>query len=77
MAKMSLLSKGLLAAGGAIGGVAGYGVSSVVNRPRPVDISINRMRAMQEYDRGDVWQNPDEVVAGKECKAFHDPKTFV
>lgn len=29
-----------------------------------------------DYDKGDVWSNPDSAVAGKEAKAFHDPKTF-
>jgi len=28
------------------------------------------------YDKGDVWDNPDEVVAQKEYKAFHRPKEF-
>lgn len=28
------------------------------------------------YDKGDVWDNPDSVIARKECKSFHSPKVF-
>jgi len=28
------------------------------------------------YDKGDVWSNPDGVVAGKEYKSFYSPKSF-
>jgi hypothetical protein len=28
------------------------------------------------YDKGDVWDNPDQAVAQKEYKAFHNPKDF-
>lgn len=30
----------------------------------------------KKYNKGDVWDNPDDVVAGKEYKAFHRPKEF-
>ena len=33
-------------------------------------------RRLLSFSKGDVWENKDEVVAGKETKAFHNPKTF-
>lgn len=33
-------------------------------------------RRTDRYDRGDVWENPDNIVAQKEHKAFHNPKIF-
>lgn len=36
-----------------------------------------QITAMEYFSGGDVWANPDDVVAGKEFKAFHNPKTFV
>jgi len=33
-------------------------------------------RRLMSFSKGDVWDNPDSVVSGKEAKAFHNPKSF-
>jgi hypothetical protein len=33
-------------------------------------------RRLTSISKGDVWDNPDEAVARKESKAFHNPKEF-
>ena len=35
------------------------------------------LEKMKYFDKGDVWRNNDEVCAGKEAKAFHNPKQFM
>jgi len=72
-------NKALLIGGGIAGGTAGYGLSSALNKRRRPEIVIRQAAyndAMANYDKGDVWDNPDEVAANKEFKAFHSPKSF-
>lgn len=64
-------------AGKVVGGAAllaaGAGIYAGVKKRRRAAAYTNMMNS---YDKGDVWDNPDEVVAQKEYKAFHDPKGF-
>lgn len=61
---LAKIAVGALAGAGLLGGISLLGGKKKQDEIPP------------GYDNGDVWDNPDEIVAGKEYKAFHDPKTF-